>query len=345
MIDRDQLPKGPATEERLRNYFLGVGYFVLRGAKFKYNDFDVTDIDLWLYGLNSPLSRERVNVDIKDKKTPQALERIFWAKGLQDVLGLDACVVATTDARPDVREFGLKHDVRVLDGHFVSRLKRSEKSQLQRLTEEEFVRFIDDSSLGKLGGDWRGRYEQSKSRVLDSLDFDGCNAWLMDIEYFLKEASSMGLKDPSAWRLAYISCSLFLISLDFLLRDHVTLEQDERRAVLENGFRYGKAGRTFVEKIGKVAAGLVASVASQPGLRETLERELATQAGDLRADVLADFFSRNVAQTALFDAAREFEAGAFALEFYSPSRLSAGAQSVLGVLCDFFGLDRKRVLV
>ncbi|WP_193784064.1 hypothetical protein [Yersinia enterocolitica] len=46
----EKLPKGYATEEMLRNYFIGMGYYVVRGCKFKYNKFDVTDVDLLLYG-------------------------------------------------------------------------------------------------------------------------------------------------------------------------------------------------------------------------------------------------------------------------------------------------------
>jgi hypothetical protein len=74
----------------------------------------VTDVDIWLYSRPSPLTRERANVDIKRKKTPQALERIFWAKGLQQVLSLERCVVATTDTRPDVREFGLGNVIKTV---------------------------------------------------------------------------------------------------------------------------------------------------------------------------------------------------------------------------------------
>ena len=128
----DQLLKGPAAEEALRNYFLSIGYFVARGCKFGFQGFDVTDVDLWLYGRTSPLSRERANVDIKNKKTPQALERIFWAKGLQATLGFDACIVATTDTRPDVRDFGLQHQVKVLDGRFLGRLTKSGRIQIER---------------------------------------------------------------------------------------------------------------------------------------------------------------------------------------------------------------------
>ncbi len=74
---KSQPLKGSVAEEALRNYFLSIGYYVARGIKFTFHRFDVTDVDLWLYARNSPLSRERICVDIKNKKTPQALERIF----------------------------------------------------------------------------------------------------------------------------------------------------------------------------------------------------------------------------------------------------------------------------
>lgn len=41
--------KGQKMEEILRIYFLKSGYYVSRGIPFKYRNFDVTDIDLWLY--------------------------------------------------------------------------------------------------------------------------------------------------------------------------------------------------------------------------------------------------------------------------------------------------------
>lgn len=341
----EQLLKGPAAEEALRNYFLSIGYFVIRGSKFRFNRFDVTDIDLWLYGRSSALSRERLNVDIKNKKTPQALERIFWAKGLQSVLNLDGCIVATTDVRPDVREFGLQHQVKVLDGRFLSRLTHSSRSHLQRITEEQLLSQLDKASLGKLGGDWRGRYEANKSRVLDSLTFDGCNAWLDDIGYFLGQLQE-SLSDPApAWRMVYVTGAYFLVSVDFILREHVAIEQEQRRVLLDSGFRYGVAGKMFTEKVGRMAAALVGSVVSQPGLADTIEHELSQQAAGVKADILAEYFSKSATQSGLFETARELEASAFRIEVPMPSSLSSTVQSLLGVMADFFGLDRKRVLV
>ena len=341
----DQLLKGPAAEEALRNYFLSIGYFVTRGCKFGFQGFDVTDVDLWLYGRTSPLSRERANVDIKNKKTPQALERIFWAKGLQATLGFDACIVATTDTRPDVRDFGLQHQVKVLDGRFLGRLTKSGRIQMERIAEEQFVAEIEQASMGRLGGDWKGRYEASKSRALDGLTFDGCNAWIEDVGFFLNEVASGTPNGSPAWRMLYVSMAYFLVAVDFILREHLTAEQEQRRTLLDNGFRYGSAGKPFTEKVGRLAAALVGSVVSQPGIAETLERELNEQAAGIRAELLADFFSKAAVHSAMFDMARELEASAFSEKVEAPSLKSTTVQSVLGVFADFFGIDRKRVLV
>ncbi|WP_332862399.1 hypothetical protein [Janthinobacterium svalbardensis] len=341
----DPLLKGAAAEEALRNYFLSIGYFVIRGARFQFNHFDVTDVDLWLYGKSSPLSRERVNVDIKNKKTPQALERIFWAKGLQSILGLDDCIVATSDVRPDVREFGLQHDVKVFDGRFMNRLTKSERSQQERLSEEDFFTELDQASLGKLGGDWRGKYETSKSRILDSLSFDGCNAWLEDLGYFLGEVMTQPTPPKSAWRMINITAAFFVVAIDFILREHISAEHEQRKLLLEDGFRYGAAGRAYAEKVGRMAGALVGQFTKQPGLARNIEIELHEQAKEVRAEVLAEFFSRSATHTVLFDIARELEAAAFAIEVRTPGSLSASSQALFGVIADFFGLDRKRILI
>lgn len=61
----------------------------------------MTDVNVWLYLRPSPLGREHIMVDAKDRGKPKAMERILWAKGLQSVLGVKAsAIVATTDKRP-----------------------------------------------------------------------------------------------------------------------------------------------------------------------------------------------------------------------------------------------------
>ena len=98
------LLKGPRMEELLRSYFLKAGYYVVRGVPFIYEGFDVTDIDLWLYSRTSSVSREITLVDAKNKKTPQAIERIFWVQGLRIATKATNAVVATTEKRQEVKE-------------------------------------------------------------------------------------------------------------------------------------------------------------------------------------------------------------------------------------------------
>lgn len=340
----DQLPKGALAEEALRNYFIGIGYLVFRGCRFRFRQFDVTDIDLFLYGKSSPLSRERINVDIKNKRTPQALERVFWAKGLQSVLGFEGAMVATTDPRPDVGAFGHAHNVRVLDGRFLSRLTKSNISQLQRISEAQLSQELDKVSLGKLGGDWRGRYEKSKGRLLTDLNFDGCNAWLQDIEYFVGQINGSAETNATVRRMIYLITSHLLTAIDYILTANAVADQEQRRTILEAGFRYGVSGQEMTEKVGRMAAALAGSLAMQPEMAETARREFSAQAVGIRADVLAEFFAKAHIQTGLFDTARELEQSAFAPSCPNAVKLSGGAQSVLGVISDFLGIDRKRVI-
>ncbi|MCW5600416.1 hypothetical protein [Nitrosomonas sp.] len=331
-------------EENLRRYFLHLGYYVLRGVKFKYHAFDVTDVDLWLYSKPSALARQRTCVDIKNKKTPQALERIFWAKGLKETLGLDACMVATTDSRPDVREFGLSHEVAVLDGPFLGRLQASAKSHIDRLSEEEFLAEASHGSLGKMGGDWKGRYEEAKSRILTNLRFDGANAYINDIQYFLEQRIAVGDSNPMPLRLVYSVISMFAVAVDFVLKDHSALDNEHRFCLLCEGFRYGDSGKDNATRLARLAADLTDAAGIAPGTGKAVFDELNRQAAEIPAEALAEHFSKGSVQGALFFIAIEFESAAFAPNVLVPSQLSVNAQGILGVIADFLGIDRKKVM-
>nr|WP_315168957.1 hypothetical protein [uncultured Deefgea sp.] len=335
------ISKGPDLEERLRHYFIGLNCYVLRGVKYKYNNFELTDIDLWVYSKNSALFRERTNVDIKNKKTPQALERIFWAKGLQNVLGLDHCVVATTDSRPDVREYGSLNAVTVLDGNFISRLEKSDKSHLNRLNEETLLEEFDRTSLGKLGGDWKGRYEISKSRLLTELNFDGCNGCIKDIQFFIEAIAAYPEKKNCALRAMYACFSHLIIAIDFITKDYATLEPQQRYKILVEGFRYGCAGKSITERVSNISSLLARSV----GVSESLfSDELEFQMKMLNVEILADFFSKHGVQQLLFEIAIEFEAAAFGVELITANDLSSNCKGALGALCDFIQIDRRIVI-
>src|SRR5215217_5274201 len=118
--------KGFDLEEALKVYFWQAGYFVVRGIPYRIDGEDVTDIDLWLYERPAASTRRRLIVDIKNRRSPRAAERIIWTKGLQAALAVDGAIVATTDRRPSTRKLSKALNVTLLDGDAVSKLTKSE---------------------------------------------------------------------------------------------------------------------------------------------------------------------------------------------------------------------------
>jgi hypothetical protein len=339
-----ELKKGEVTEEILRDYFLEQGYFVVRGIPYKYNQFDVTDVDLWLYSKPSLLTRERTNVDIKRKKTPQALERIFWTKGLQQVLGLEKCIVATTDTREDVREFGAKHDVIVLDGNFLNRLIHREPVFKDRIYDEELLLLLEDESTGKLGGDWRSKLLSSKSRLLNKLDFDSCNEFLKDIKYLMEQSIVRNHSSQGALRFLYITIAFFLINVDYVVKDYICLDNDLRTRNMINGFRYGQMGKAKVEDITNAAIRLASSVIVSSSISTTLRNEINSQFSAIPAEILSEFFSKLPNIQSLVKNAKLFESVGYLKQAPYPSNLPAELQGIIGLLSDFLHIQRKEIL-
>lgn len=334
------LDKGGRAEELLRKYFLRNGYFAARGVKVLHDGSEVTDIDLWLYLRPSTVSRIRVNVDAKYRASPKALERIFWAKGVQESLGFEQCVVATTDKRPAVKSLGEKHGVLVLDGWFLTRVQRSHEDT-DRLTEEELLDLVTADGLDKLTGNWRSRFEAAKARLATRLEFDGCNLWLEDVRYFL-EKSMLRDRREGACRLLYATLAFFLIGLDYSSR-HIVLEDGEaRKKDLLEGFRYGTRGRNRAEEALKTASGLISAYA--PELRSVGERarsEALRDLGSIPLEILAEYFSRKEVSSELFHLARSMEEGAYAKPFRHPDRLDPALKGLIGAILDLHGVERK----
>ena len=72
--------KGFDLEEVLKAYFWQAGYFVVRAVPFRLDGEDVTDIDLWVYERPAALTRRRLIVDAKNRRSPKVSERIIWAE-------------------------------------------------------------------------------------------------------------------------------------------------------------------------------------------------------------------------------------------------------------------------
>lgn len=328
---RIELSKGEFIEEQLRAYFLDMGYYVLRAAKLRFQGVEVTDIDLWIYHRSTPISRERMNVDIKSGAKPAAVERIIVAKGLKNILGFEKCIVATTDKRNEVIEFGDKHGVIILNGNFLNRIKRI---KTERYSEEEFTSLLKEQ-FSRFTINWFTKNDFAKSELIQHLDHITANELLNNIKTLFFQIHSNPLMQSSLIRLLYLYVSYLCIVIDFILKDYAFLEVEDKIKNLEQGFRYGVVGEAKIKlRVEKLAKETNRSLA-----------EIKTAIDNLPIEILVGFFGKKIDSSKnLFKWAIELESLCYTKKFISPSSLQAELKGIIGMLCDFSQIDRKLIL-
>jgi hypothetical protein len=336
-----KMSKGFEMEELLRSYFIQSGYYVARGVPFTYEGFDVTDIDLWLYSRASSTTRNITIVDIKNKKTPQAIERIFWAKGLAKAVKADNAIVATTDRRKEVKGFGKDLDVLVLDGTFLSKLSKTESS-LTRLSDEEFIQAIDKYSLGKLDGDWKGQIVKCKSLLANGLTFDTCNQWLDVSRFFAEQILTKPSQTETALRCFYYTLSLLAVGVDYLLKELAFVEHLERIDKLAEGFTYGSKGKDGLNKMLSLSLSLVEQFAVEgKSISRQVKSKISNEFESLPTQIIAEYFAKSDVARSLFNVARELELYSMSKELRVHSEASIELRSLIGCLLDYWSIDRK----
>jgi len=339
-----ELDKGGTAEEIIRSYFLDMSAYVVRGIKLQYKDFEVTDVDIWVYLRPSPFQRSRFNIDIKNKKTPQAAERIFWAKGLQSILGLDDCIVATTDKRQHIKEFGRMYGVTVFDGNFLESIKEKYTTEITRLSEEEFSNLIHPQKDDKSRSEWLQKITISKSRLLSKLDFDGCNSWLIDCGFFLEKYRTTNNEAAEiSCRCLYLVISYFLVGLDFTSQRFILENSKSRESILEEGFKYGDLGVSRYDKTIHLVASLTkALIGKDASSEKMIKNTLDSSLDNLPIAILSQYFTNAENLKELFNAAKKFEQMAYSKKFSPPSALENKEMAILGIILDYYKIERKK---
>ena len=337
-----KISKGFEMEEQLRNYFMQSGYFVVRGVPFVYEGFDVTDIDLWLYSRESSLTRNITIVDVKNKKTPQAIERIFWAKGLATAVSANNVIVATTDKRKEVKDFGSDLDVLVLDGVFLSKLSKSEGILINRLSDEEFIEEIDNYDLGKLDGDWKGQMLKCKSLLANGISFDTCNQWLDVSRFFAEQIMTKPSQINVALRCFYYSLSLASVGVDFMLKELSFLDHDARVTKLVEGFTFGSKGREGVTKMLTLSLSLVEQFATEgKAVSSQVRTKVMADFDSLPTKIIGEYFAKSDVGKVLFSVAKELESLAMNRSFINHTESSIELRGMIGCLLDCWEISRK----
>ncbi|MDO8714453.1 MAG: hypothetical protein Q7K13_08255 [Polynucleobacter sp.] len=331
--------KGALLEELVRAYFARQGFFVLRSVPYRFDEEDVTDLDVWFYSRQAASARIRAIVDVKNKRSPKAMERILWVKGIQVALNCDRAIIATTDNNPKVAHFAQSQKIQVLSKGFLERLEKK-LSKDNRLTLEEFESTVQQYVAHKQDGDWLRIIGEAKSAVACMGGFPAFNRAMFAFRFFGERAEVRLQHRDIALRCALQAAALACISLDAGL-ERVVFEDGERRySSIIDGINYGDDGDNRV--LASIQSALAVLTEGLPN-----GRTVAAQAQDyfdqkiagIRADIIAEHFSREHNAQHLFSVAKELDEAAHE-HILSNTGLSVEARTVLGVFADFVGVKR-----
>lgn len=337
--------KGPALEELVRAYFARQGFFVLRAVPFKFEEDDVTDLDAWLYARQSATTRVRVIVDVKNKKSPKAFERVLWVKGLQTVMKCDRAIIATTDNSPSLGRFAQSQNISVLSKDFLDKLAKKLDID-DRLTLEQLIELIQDNPGQKQDGDWLRVLGEAKSAVASLPGFPAFNRAMAAFKFFAERVEVRVQYREAALRCALLSAGIACIALEGGLERFVFSDVEQRRRGLQNGVLFGDSGDGRSQASIQIALEAISesmqngrAIAAQA--RQQLERRLE----GVRSEVISEYFMREHNAQHLFAAARELEAAAHTAGDPKSFQMSIETRSILGIFSDFAGVKRASLPV
>lgn len=336
--------KGANLEELVRAYFARQGFFALRSVSLRFEDEEVTDIDGWFYGRQSASIRTRTLIDVKDKRSPKAFERILWARGMQLALGCDRAIVATTDSTQKVARFAQQQNVALLSKQFLDRLQ-NKLDLSERLTLEQFHDNIRKYPDHKQDGDWIRQIADAKSALISLQGYPAFNKSMAAFRFFADRAQTRPQHKEQALRCSYFVASLACIALDRALEQVLYEETASRFRAIAAGVTYGDAGDARVQK----SIATVLSVIAEGMKNGRVVARQATDALDklfenVRADIIAEHFAKEHNASSLFAAAKELEERAHQVDSAQIQTLSVEAKSILGVFADFVRVKRGALI-
>lgn len=340
-------PKGFELEEALRRHFTRAGYFVIRGLPYRVAGDDVTDVDLWLYERGTGGGRRRTVVDVKNKRSPKAAERLIWTKGLQCSLGVEDCVVATTDSREQTRILARDINVHLLDGKLVANILQAQREGgAGQLAADEIDGLVRRVDLSRRSTRWRDELLDARGSLLSGFGVYSANRNLAVAGFFAHEAIAAQPGSPAAaiaCRLFYLTAAMAAASLDFVLARHAFSSEEERYGAMVRAIRYGETEGVSPLAAVRTAVGLARSYADNgPAVAKQIETRFYTAASHVSAELIADFVARPAVADSLFGIARDLVSYAHESELQGFDAIKVGSRSLLGVVLDFSEVSRAK---
>ncbi|AXW61573.1 hypothetical protein CJO94_05990 [Ralstonia solanacearum] len=279
-------------------------------------------------------------MDVKNKKSPKAFERVLWVKGVQAVLKCDRAIVATTDMNPALARFAQSNGVGVLAKVFLERLEKKLVPE-NRLTWEQFVEQIQENASHKKDGDWLKVLGEAKSAVASLPSFPAFNKTMLAFRFFAERAEVRPQFRAQALRCAMLCGALACVALDAALERFVYDEPQSRHIGLLEGVTYGDAGDGRVRQSIETALGLLAEgMANGKAIAAQARDHLSDRLEAIRADVIAEHFMRETNAQHLYLVAKELEEWAFSQKPLELPVFSVEARTILGVFADFVMVKR-----
>lgn len=336
--------KGFETEEIVRSYFLGAGFFVVRGVKLRHGGDELTDIDLWLYERSATLARRRIIIDIKDNAQPKAAERLFFVKGLAELIQVEATGIVTSDTRRSLRELARKHNVLWIDNADLQRLKSSQRlTASSRLSDEDLSELIAEIDASRSSKNVRDTFASVKSAVADRFGPLCANTAIDGAQYFAKmgvEAHPGSFPAQIFTRLTYFSAAIAAAALDFASGESALRPHQERLSSLTDAIRFGDDPKRTTEKLRWAQAAIRDYVPNGAGLAEMIHTRFNEALQSVPAENLAEVIVKMTNSDRLFNAARDLEQAAFLIDCPPFDDLTIDAKSFLGAVLDFIAIDR-----
>ena len=343
-LAESDLDRGGVSEEALRLYFQALGAFVVRGAKVRAGRDYVTDIDLWVYTRASVHARHIAIVDIKNKRKSKAYERLIWLKGLQFAVGADEAIVATAMSRDDLKPFAARMGIKLLSDQVFKAVVARYANHESRFNSEDLERMWRAVRI-EGAKDVAALMETNLVELSLGLSFTAMNVWIDEAAKLLVYCRDHERRPGPVARAVLLLTSLIAVCADYMGRNTAFADTDTRRTYFREGLLFGKADEgtsdrylAFAEKVATdFVDGTGAAAAS---IRIGFQRA----AENLPMGGFIDIFARPTAGRELLDAAMQLESAAFSRIESNFAALPMEAKTLIALLVDYAGLDRRHFL-